>query len=304
MTPELRREDGTRLYASAEPLRKGWSADRKLRAVTAEGRACLLRLSDAPLYDAKKREFEIVRKFASLGFPMSRPLDFGWTMGRSQVYMLLSWVEGEDLERALPGLPEGEQYRLGREAGGILRRIHSLPLEPGEAPAVTKQGKKLEQLARYEASDVRIDGDEAAACFVREHIGAIWREKPAYLHGDFHPGNLILTPGGALGVIDFNRWEIGDPYEEFYKLQSFARELSVPYCVGQIDAYFQDSVPSGFWEALAVYAAHASLYSILWAKRFGQEEIDGMVRRARTAMEDYDGFASTVPKWYRNAPRG
>lgn len=38
----------------------------------------------------------------------------------------------------------------------------------------------------------------------------------------------------AIGVIDFNRWEVGDPYEEFYKLESFARELSVPYCIGQI----------------------------------------------------------------------
>ena len=42
----------------------------------------------------------------------------------------------------------------------------------------------------------------------------------------------------VIGVIDFNRWEVGDPYEEFYKLESFGIEESIPYCVGQIDEYF------------------------------------------------------------------
>ena len=36
-----------------------------------------------------------------------------------------------------------------------------------------------------------------------------------YQHGDFHPGNLIYMENGEIGVIDFNRWEVGDPYEEF-----------------------------------------------------------------------------------------
>ena len=112
------------------------------------------------------------------------------------------------------------------------------------------------------------------------------------------PGNLIYTPEGKIGVIDFNRWEVGDPYEEFYKLESFGRELSVPYCIGQIDSYFQDHVPVDFWKALAVYVAHASLYSIKWAEKFGQEEIDGMIRRCRIAFDDYDGFSSVVPRWY------
>ena len=285
-------------WVSAEPVRKGWSDDRKYRVITGGGQTCLLRLSDAEKVDAKKKEYGIIQKYAGLGFPMSQPLDFGMTEDGSQVYMLLSWVEGTDLEEVLPAFPEEKQYRLGREAGTILR-IHSLPPDPGDVPAFTKKEKKLRQLARYEQSAVRIKGDEAAVRFVRENIGLIWREPPVYQHGDFHPGNLIYTPEGKIGVIDFNRWEVGDPYEEFYKLESFGRELSVPYCIGQIDAYFRDHIPDGFWETLAVYVAHASLYSVKWAEPFGQAEIDGMRRRYRTAVEDYDGFSSVIPKWYQ-----
>lgn len=61
--------------------------------------------------------------------------------------------------------------------------------------------------------------------------------------------------------------KVGDPYEEFYKLESFGTEVSIPYCIGQIDAYFNDSVPMDFWIANAVYVAQASLYSIKWAEK-------------------------------------
>ena len=154
------------------------------------------------------------------------------------------------------------------------------------------------QLERYEQSEVRIANDETAIQYVKDNMDKLWTEPPVYMHGDFHPGNLIFIPQKELGVIDFNRWEVGDPYEEFYKLESFGVEISVPYCVGQIDAYFYDNVPLKFWETLAVYVAHASLYSIKWAEKFGQEDIDGMVRRCLAALEHYDGFQSVVPKWY------
>ena len=284
-------------WASVTPVEKGWSRDRKYRVRTRDGRQLLLRITDGERYADKRKEFEIVRKFVQTGVPMSEPVAFG-TCDGGDVYMLLSWVEGRDLERVLPTLPEAEQYRLGREAGAILRRFHALPVEAEDLPARSKREKKLAQLERYERSSLRVPGDGAAIRFVRENIDRIWRMPPVYQHGDFHPGNLIHRAGGDIGVIDFNRWEAGDPWEEFYKLQSFGRELSVSYCVGQIDAYFDGAVPEDFWRAQAVYVAHAALFSIKWAEQFGQPEIDGMVRRYRIAMADYDGFRRIVPAWY------
>ena len=258
----------------------------------------LLRISDASVYEEKQKEYNIICKYAELGFEMSKPLGCGLCNGGENVYILLTWVEGEDVETALPKLSEKEQYKLGRSAGTILKQIHSIPVDACDMPSQTKKAKKLMQLERYEQSDVRIANDEVAVQYVKDNIDKLWLEPPVYMHGDFHPGNLILTPQKTLGVIDFNRWEVGDPYEEFYKLESFGVEVSVPYCIGQIDAYFNDAVPVQFWETLAVYVAHASLYSIKWAEKFGQEDIDGMVARCKAAMEHYDGFTKVVPSWY------
>ena len=287
----------SRNWTLVEPVNKGWSSDRKFYITTDSGEHLLLRLSDMDRSAEKKKEFAIIEKYSRLGFPMSMPLEAG--VCRDGVYMLLTWVEGTDLEAVLPGLPETEQYRLGREAGKILKKIHSIPLAEEDIPAATKKEKKLLQLSRYEASDLRIPQDETAILYVKENIDRIWQKPPVYLHGDFHPGNLIYTEDSSLGVIDFNRWEVGDPYEEFYKLESFGTEVSIPYCTGQIDAYFDDSVPMDFWRANAVYVAQASLFSIKWAEKFGRRDIDRMVERANRAFYDFDRFRRIIPKWYR-----
>lgn len=174
-----------------------------------------------------------------------------------------------------------------------------IPVEEKDIPANTKEDKKILQLSRYESSNVRVTNDEIAVKYVKENIHKIWKEKPVYQHGDFHPGNLIYMENGEIGVIDFNRWEVGDPYEEFYKLESFARELSVPYCIGQIQSYFNDDIPEDFWRILAVYVAHASLFSIKWAEKFGRTDIDAMVKRCKVAFEDYDYFRRATPVWYK-----
>lgn len=285
-------------WETVKPVDKGWSSDRKYRIKTTDGEQLLLRVSDIAQYDDKSKEYHIIEKYSKLGFPMSMPVSFGVCNEGKNCYMLLSWVEGCDLEEMLPKLSEEEQYRLGRQAGEILRKIHSVPLEPGDMPKQTKREKKLTQLARYENSDLRIPDDETAIRYVKDNINQIWQQPPVYQHGDFHPGNLIYMADGSIGVIDFNRWEIGDPYEEFYKLESFGTEISIPYCIGQIDAYFGDNVPEDFWKANAVYVAQASLFSIKWAEPFGQKDIDGMVRRANTAFKDFNGFRRIVPKWY------
>ena len=292
---DIKRSDN---WHTVKKIDKGWSDDTKYYIETSDGQKLLLRVSDIEHFDKKQREYKIVEKYAQLGFEMSYPIDFGVCNDNKNVYMLLTWVVGNDLELALPLLPENEQYTLGRIAGKILKKIHSIKVLDGDLPQTTKVQKKLMQLERYENSDVRIDNDEIAITYIKENIDVIWSVLPVYQHGDFHPGNLILTHEHGIGVIDFNRWEIGDPYEEFYKLESFGTGVSIPYCIGQIDAYFDNDVPDEFWNVLAVYVAHASLYSIKWAEKFGQSDIDHMVRICNKSFIHYDNFKLVKPLWY------
>ena len=76
-------------------------------------------------------------------------------------------MEGEDLEQVLPRLSADKQYMLGRKAGAILKKIHSLPVEQADIPQDTKKEKKLAQLSRYEQSQVRMEQNQAVIDFKR-----------------------------------------------------------------------------------------------------------------------------------------
>lgn len=293
---------GADRWRSIEPVLKGWSNDKKFYIEDNEGNKLLLRLSPGKAFARRQDEFALIKRLNQLGFPMSQAVSFGTcsSAGREElVYMLLTWVEGIPLDDCLAALTPEEQYKLGVEAGGILRRIHSIRNDhdlTGWEEAM--QAKILSRIKEYEDCPYHLKGDEQAIHYVKENIGSIHNVEKVYNHGDYHVGNLIYTPEGGIGVIDFNRWDIGDYAEEFYKVQFFDRELSVPFARGKLDGYFAGPPPEAFWRRQALYVAYSSLFSIKWAIPYGMADITSMMERGRQAFLDYDDFQRSIPRWY------
>ena len=52
-----------------------------------------------------------------------------------------------------------------------------------------------------------------------------------------------------------------------------------------------------------MYVAQASLFSIKWAEKFGQEDIDSIVVRCRIALDDSTILKQYIPKWYTDKYR-
>lgn len=85
-------------FVKIEPINKGWSSDRKYCIETENVGKLLLCISDISEYDKKKAEFDAVCAVMQQGISMSRPIGFGTCNGEQSVYMLLSWIHGEDAE--------------------------------------------------------------------------------------------------------------------------------------------------------------------------------------------------------------
>lgn len=290
---------GSESWQRVEKIDKGWSSDEKYEVLDSAGRRLALRLSDGSRFESKKAEFERVGLVSGLPFAVSRAVDFGLTADDMHVYQLLTWVEGEPLEERIDFLTSQAQYECGRQAGDFLRQIHELPTRACSDEWEERMAEKmLTRVKLYEECGHRIEGDEAAIAFVRTNLGLLQNVRKVCQHGDYHIGNLILTPSGQIGVIDFNRSDWGDYVEEFYKVQAFDRERSIPFAQGKIDGYFAAAPPGEFWRRLALYVAYSSLYSIVWAIPYGPEDVEGMRERCRLALEDYDGFRRLVPRWY------
>jgi serine/threonine-protein kinase len=287
---------GSETWASIEPVEKGWSKDRKYYAVSQSGEELLVRLSMAEEADDKKREISVMEQIAAVGVIMSRPRYHG--LNGDAFYAVYSWVRGESLEDALPTLSEAEQYALGIKAGRVLKTMHTVDAPADREPWGSRMRRKIGiHQSRYDDSGIYIPGQEHAKAYIEANLHLLEGRPQVLQHGDFHPGNLILTPDHEIGVIDFNRWDYGDPWEEFYKAAYFSREVSIPFTRGQIEGYFDGPPPELFYRLLALYLADIILFSAVWATQFGDKEVQGMKDRAQVILADYDNFTRFVPGW-------
>jgi len=112
-------------FVDIQPITKGWSEDKKYCVTDTCGTKYLLRITPISRYEARKSLFEMLKRVAKLDIPMCVSVKFGTCDGG--VYLLQSWINGEDLEDVLPTLSDTQQYVLGFKAGKILRKMHSIP---------------------------------------------------------------------------------------------------------------------------------------------------------------------------------
>lgn len=285
-------------WVTIERIYKGWSKDRKFFIRNKSDEKLLLRISDIDVYEFKKKEFENMKDVYNLGINSSRPIDFGTCGDGKYTYSLLSWIEGKSADEVIMNLSSEEQYKYGIEAGKILRKMHTIPAPINQEDWEERMTKKISgYLMRYEECGIRVLNDEFVIKFINENWHLLKNRSQTYQHGDFHIGNLIITPDNSIGVIDFNRWDYGDTVEEFYKMILFSREISIPFAIGQINGYFENGIPDDFFNILTLYVAGVILGSIVWAIPYGSDEVDGMIKRAKMILDDYDNFNTTIPKW-------
>ena len=283
-------------YKRLEPIEKGWSSDKKYRAEDSGGAVYLLRITPAGK-DANRREmFEMTERVAALGIPMSRPLHFGTCA--EGTYSVYGWIDGEDLETVLADLPDVEQYRYGVEAGQILRKIHSIPA-PEDMPDWGERfgAKASRKIEIFRECPIKFDGGEAIIAYLEENRGLLENRPQCYQHGDYHVGNMMLDRAGNLQTIDFDRYDFGDPWEEFNRIP-WCVQASPYFATGLVNGYFDGPPPMEFWKLLAFYVGSNQLSSVSWAIPFGQGEIDTMMRQAKEVLDWYAGMTRVVPSWY------
>ena len=159
-------------------------------------------------------------------------------------------------------------------------------------------GRKMDRkIEMYHGCPEKIDGGEAMIAYLQEHRSLLAGPQ-CFQHGDYHVGNLMLE-NGRLVVIDFNRFDFGDPWEEFNRIV-WCAQASPVFASAMVDGYFGGEPPRLFWKLLALYIASNTLSSLPWAVPFGQAEIDTMRNQARDVLSWYDRMTRVVPRWYRH----
>ena len=279
-------------------IEKGWSGDQKYCAITADGQKYLLRISTIERLERKRREYEKMSEVAQLGISMCMPVEFGTC--DEGTYSIQSWIDGVDAEETIMAMEADTQYRYGWDAGQILAKIHTIPA-PTDAPSwETRFNAKIDRkIAMYENCELKYEsGGDAFLDYLACNRHLLKDRPQTYQHGDYHIGNMMIDNDGILTIIDFDRDDFGDPWEEFNRIV-WCAQAAPAFASGMVDGYFEGNIPIDFWKLLALYICSNTLSSLPWAIPFGEGEIQVMRKQAAQVLEWYDGMKNVVPTWYK-----
>ena len=125
-------------------------------------------------------------------------------------WSVTSWFPGQTALRTPPEDLATAAVALGR----FLRALHQPA--PGEAPHNPWRSVPLAaRTSVLEDHLQHVDGlvDRAAVLELWEHAVSAppWSGPPLWIHGDLHPGNLLVSEGRLSAVIDFGDLAAGDP---------------------------------------------------------------------------------------------
>lgn len=283
-------------FVEIVPIEKGWSAEKKYKVTDKAGQNFLLRISPIEQYDYKKAEFENMKMVSALGIPMCQPVEFG--ICEEGVYSLQSWIEGKDARDIINSFSESQVYEYGCEAGRILKKLHSIKAPEGTGNWEEFFNHKMNnKITNYNKCPLKYENGEAFISYIEANRHLLKNRPMTYQHGDYHIGNMMIDYTGKLVIIDFNRDDYGDPWEEFNRIV-WSAQASPVFATGMVDGYFAFEVPMEFWNLLALYISSNTLSSLPWAIPFGEAEIAVMQKQAKDILDWYDGMKNTVPKWY------
>ncbi|WP_114570884.1 phosphotransferase family protein [Exiguobacterium flavidum] len=282
---------------SADVIEGGFSDDVKF-LVTIGDERYLVRRSDKSVLLRKEQEFKMLRRLESLG--VEAPKAYELHVDGRHVYLVLSYLEGEDGTRFLPKIAKNRQYALGQDAGRWLAQLHRATLSddhPDWSSVIESKWRRY--LERYDSCGVTFSGEEEVRTFIEANLDILAGRQTVLQHDDFHPSNMIFSGETFVGAIDFERYDFGDPLFEFTKVSLFTVETSIPFAQGQISSYLEWRDEPEFFRFYSLYTAMMLHMCVPWAVEATPTLVDEMVARVERIVDEHDHFRSYKPSWWQ-----
>jgi aminoglycoside phosphotransferase (APT) family kinase protein len=282
-------------YQDVQFLNKGWSVDSKWIGIKDQQKH-LIRISDISMKQRRQWEFEQISRLHQQGWPVNRPLLF--IVEEDIVIGIYTYIEAMDLETTIHTLPESLKYDLGFFAGEALSAIHSLPIESDSINQYERMSNKmLKYIDSYIEKNLHFPNDHLVIDYIKSNLHLLADRPLVFQHGDYHVGNMLLVQFQHAAIIDFNRCDIGDPYEEFIRAYFFSRRYSIAFVLGQLDGYFKYGIPEDFHQLMKLYMCHSMISALTWSTQFSIGQTETLKQFVLMVMDDYDQLQKDKPHW-------
>jgi aminoglycoside phosphotransferase (APT) family kinase protein len=164
-------------------------------------------------------ESRYLQRLHDSGYPVPRVFVLnGISDAFQKPCVVMERVSGQAMGEAFSKADEPKQRRLVSLFSEMLARLHQLSTSNGADPAFetgTVEPSSFVDRALHRASDALAPAQ--TQCFLpvvdwlRSHPEVAFCQRPTFVHGDFHPNNVLLRENGDAIVIDWAEVEVSDP---------------------------------------------------------------------------------------------
>lgn len=200
-----------------ESLGEGWETDLYSLRLEYEAKAgtrteqLVLRLFRGAGHQQRAdTEYRTMQRLQQLDFPVPAPIVLVLTPGEQEFSLIaMERIPGSNLRQRLAGAPDGEILMALDRMAALLVRLHQLdwaavlpPTEPQSTSTVLQEMRESMKATQVSEFAPHLD-------WLEQHLDPNLVARPALLHNDYHPENLLLREG-QLVAIDWSFAAVGD----------------------------------------------------------------------------------------------
>ena len=249
----------------------------------------LLRLYNTEFFQGRINAFNNMKLLSQKGIKVPQVMEYQTLDKERYSYAIIEYIEGTSLDKVLT--PENEEF-YGELVGKKLRDFHQVSSR--QIDVKDKYLRSIEKkLKRITDQKIDINLDELID-YIEQNKQYLEGTTSSIIHGDFHPGNLILSEDDIC-FIDLDVCKENHPYSD---LSSNADNSDYrKFYSSLINSYFDNTPPEDFWRIYNLYGIMYLLDYILYSKREGMP-----LSIAEKQIEEFlknNNHFSTEPSWYK-----
>lgn len=279
-------------YEVIKQLSSGASSVEKYIAVK-DNKRYLIRLYDIRFMSSRYEAFKNIELLYNAGIHVPKLYDYG-KKDDTHGYGIFEWIDGISLDKLL--VTDEDAIKYGALASRELTKMHDFKVNIDYdiyAGFMLDFNKKIEKVRRL----IPNFKSHSMEQYVLNNAGILKQYTAGIVHGDFHPGNIIVN-GDKIYLIDLDVCHIDFPWVD---LATNACNMDYPnFYTVVINEYFKGNISDEFWIVYKLYGILYCLDYILYCNWIDDKTIYDGCKVLEQFLEYSDDFSLDKPKWFNN----
>ena len=285
--------DSINSYKIIKKLSLGASSVQKY-IVEKNNKFFMLRIYDIRFMDSRYKAFNNIKTLYNNGISVPKIYDFGELSDNKHGYVVIDWIDGVSLDNLLTN--DFLITKYSKIVADELLKMHKINTNENiniYDKFIESFNKKLNKLKDY-----GIDYTSSVLeRFVLDNSNYLKELDTSIIHGDFHPGNIIVNDD-RIWFIDLDMCKKDFAWID---LSTNACNLDYPkFYTTLINEYFNNKVPDDFWLIYNLYGSLYCLDYILYCSRMNNKTIEDGTKVLKKFLNYSDEFRLLKPKWFDN----